>query len=162
VQEQHSTFNLPRPPPLQPIKTVDLDMFKMDKTTGSSLTHKQAEINKLFPAEASVMQRLSEGWYLSCIAYGIDPQNPPKMDKHFGTSRKHKKVPGNIFNNDFRDFIKAMNNRDVEYLLVGGYAVIIHGYRRSSGDMIFGSGVLKKIIKSLSQHLVISGYRFWI
>lgn len=42
---------------------------------------------------------------------------------------------GNIFNDDFRDFIQALNNHDVEYILVGGYAVILHGYRRVTGDM---------------------------
>jgi hypothetical protein len=41
----------------------------------------------------------------------------------------------NIFNDDFRDFIQALNNNNVEYLLVGGYAVILHGYRRVTGDM---------------------------
>src|SRR5579862_817627 len=41
----------------------------------------------------------------------------------------------NIFNDDFRDFIQALNNNKVEYLLVGGYAVILHGYRRATGDM---------------------------
>jgi hypothetical protein len=42
---------------------------------------------------------------------------------------------GNIFNNDFRDFLAALNNNCVEYLLVGGYAVILHGYPRVTGDM---------------------------
>lgn len=42
---------------------------------------------------------------------------------------------GNIFNDDFRDFIQALNNHEVEYILVGGYAVILHGYRRITGDM---------------------------
>ena len=41
----------------------------------------------------------------------------------------------NIFNDDFRDFIQALNNNGVEYILVGGYAVILHGYRRVTGDM---------------------------
>lgn len=40
-----------------------------------------------------------------------------------------------IFNDDFRDFIQALNNHDVEYILVGGYAVILHGYRRVTGDL---------------------------
>ena len=40
-----------------------------------------------------------------------------------------------IFNDDFRDFIQALNNNNVEYILVGGYAVILHGYRRVTGDM---------------------------
>ena len=42
---------------------------------------------------------------------------------------------GNIFNIDFQDFIKALNENNVEYMLVGGYAVILHGYSRTTGDM---------------------------
>ncbi len=41
----------------------------------------------------------------------------------------------NIFNDDFIDFLKALYNQKVEYLLVGGYAVILHGYIRSTADM---------------------------
>ena len=41
----------------------------------------------------------------------------------------------NIFHQDFRDFLQALNNNNVEYLLVGGYAVILHGYPRTTGDM---------------------------
>lgn len=40
-----------------------------------------------------------------------------------------------IFNPDFIDFLKFLNKNEVEYLLVGGYAVILHGYIRSTGDM---------------------------
>lgn len=42
---------------------------------------------------------------------------------------------GNIFNSDFREFIECFNKADVEYVLVGGYSVIIHGYSRTTGDM---------------------------
>ena len=42
---------------------------------------------------------------------------------------------GNIFNQDFQDFIKALNQAEVKYVLVGGYAVILHGYNRTTGDM---------------------------
>ncbi len=41
----------------------------------------------------------------------------------------------NIFNTDFQDFLKAFEDCDVEYVLVGGYSVIIHGYSRTTGDM---------------------------
>jgi hypothetical protein len=41
----------------------------------------------------------------------------------------------NIFNDDFREFIRSMNHHDVQYILVGGYAVILNGYRRATGDM---------------------------
>ena len=42
---------------------------------------------------------------------------------------------GNIFNEDFRDFIKALNNQNVEYILVGHFSVILNGYSRTTGDM---------------------------
>ncbi|HHH49394.1 MAG TPA: hypothetical protein ENK52_00260 [Saprospiraceae bacterium] len=41
----------------------------------------------------------------------------------------------NIFNDDFRDFIQALNKAKVKYILVGGYSVILHGFSRSTGDM---------------------------
>lgn len=40
-----------------------------------------------------------------------------------------------FFNDDFVDFLAALNKYKVEYLLVGGYAVILHGYVRSTADM---------------------------
>lgn len=42
---------------------------------------------------------------------------------------------GNIFNPDFQVFIRALNEADVRYVLVGGYAVILHGYNRTTGDL---------------------------
>lgn len=41
----------------------------------------------------------------------------------------------NIFNEDFQDFLIALNQHKVEYVLVGGYSVILHGYPRTTGDM---------------------------
>jgi hypothetical protein len=60
----------------------------MDKTTGKGMTYKEAEKNKIFTAEISYSQRLAEAWYLTCMAYGIDPENPPRMEKNFTSSRK--------------------------------------------------------------------------
>ncbi len=36
---------------------------------------------------------------------------------------------------DFSDFLQLLNSKGVRYLLLGGYAVIYHGYVRSTGDM---------------------------
>lgn len=41
----------------------------------------------------------------------------------------------NIFHEDFRDFLKALNEADARYILVGGYSVVLHGYSRTTGDM---------------------------
>jgi hypothetical protein len=42
---------------------------------------------------------------------------------------------GNIFRDDFRDFIETLNYQGVKYILVGGMAVIVHGHARVTGDM---------------------------
>jgi predicted nucleotidyltransferase len=41
----------------------------------------------------------------------------------------------NLFNPDFKDFLQALNQHDVDYMIVGGYAVIMHGYTRTTGDL---------------------------
>ena len=41
----------------------------------------------------------------------------------------------NILNRDFKDFILALNKFKVEYIIVCGYAVIYHGYNRTTGDL---------------------------
>lgn len=42
---------------------------------------------------------------------------------------------GNIFNQDFQEFILSLNEANVDYMLVGGYAVILYGYHRTTGDL---------------------------
>jgi predicted nucleotidyltransferase len=41
----------------------------------------------------------------------------------------------NIFDAYTFDLIKELNQNEVEYLVVGGYAVNYHGYRRTTGDI---------------------------
>ena len=36
---------------------------------------------------------------------------------------------------DFKEFLQLLNDHKVDYLLVGGYAVALHGYVRYTGDM---------------------------
>ena len=38
---------------------------------------------------------------------------------------------------DFKEFLRLLQANDVEYLLVGGYAVGLHGYPRPTGDIDF-------------------------
>ncbi len=40
-----------------------------------------------------------------------------------------------IFQDDFRDFIQALNDNKVSYIVVGGFAVILYGHARVTGDM---------------------------
>ena len=39
------------------------------------------------------------------------------------------------FPQDFSEFLKLLNDHNVEYLLVGGFAVAIYGYPRATADM---------------------------
>ena len=48
----------------------------------------------------------------------------------------HANMP-NIFNPAFKDFLKILSKNKVDYILVGGYAVILHGYIRSTGGYGF-------------------------
>lgn len=36
---------------------------------------------------------------------------------------------------DFKEFLKLLNSKNVEYLVIGGYAVGLYGYPRATGDM---------------------------
>jgi hypothetical protein len=36
---------------------------------------------------------------------------------------------------DFKEFLQLLSEHQVEYLLIGGYAVAYHGYPRTTGDM---------------------------
>lgn len=38
---------------------------------------------------------------------------------------------------DFKEFIQLLNKHQVEYLIVGGYAVALYGYPRYTGDIDF-------------------------
>jgi hypothetical protein len=36
---------------------------------------------------------------------------------------------------DFKEFFQLLNSHQVEYLIIGGYAVSYHGYPRATGDI---------------------------
>lgn len=40
-----------------------------------------------------------------------------------------------MFNRDFKEFIQLLNANQVKYLVVGGYAVSLHGYPRYTKDI---------------------------
>jgi len=40
-----------------------------------------------------------------------------------------------MFNQDFKEFIQSLNDNQVRYLVVGGYAVALHGYPRYTQDI---------------------------
>jgi predicted nucleotidyltransferase len=40
-----------------------------------------------------------------------------------------------MFPNDFKEFIRLLNAGAIEYLVIGGYAVGVHGHPRYTGDI---------------------------
>ncbi len=56
-------------------------------------------------------------------------------------------------NPDFRDMLLALNDADVDYMVVGAYAVAAHGYPRATGDIDIwvrtDSETAPKIMKAL-------------
>ncbi len=65
-------------------------MYKLDKTIARSGSFEDAENAKKFDATDSLSERLRQAWYLTCMAYGIDPENPSKMEKKLFSVRKHQ------------------------------------------------------------------------
>ncbi len=41
----------------------------------------------------------------------------------------------NIFIDEHQNLLRLLQQHNVEFLLIGGYAVIFHGYKRTTGDM---------------------------
>lgn len=56
---------------------------------------------------------------------------------------------------DFKEFLKLLNENKAEYLLIGGYAVGYYGYPRPTGDMDIWIKIseenAEKILKSLQE-----------
>ncbi|MCL4267025.1 MAG: hypothetical protein KJ069_27850 [Anaerolineae bacterium] len=40
-----------------------------------------------------------------------------------------------VVNQDFKEFIQSLNNNQVRYLIIGGYAVAFHGHPRYTKDL---------------------------
>jgi hypothetical protein len=54
-------------------------------------------------------------------------------------------MAGQVLPDDFREFLRLLNEADVGYLLVGGYAVGYHGYPRSTADMDIWARIMAEI-----------------
>ena len=46
-----------------------------------------------------------------------------------------KRLNRNLLNPDFVEFLQCLYSESVEAVLVGGYAVVLHGYFRTTGDL---------------------------
>ena len=58
-----------------------------------------------------------------------------------------------MFSQDFKEFLNALNAREVRYLVIGGYAVAFHGFPRYTKDIDLWIDPAKGNIHSLLQAL---------
>ncbi len=60
-----------------------------------------------------------------------------------------------MFSQDFKEFLKLLNENSVEYMVVGGYAVGFHGFPRYTGDIdIWVNATIsnaEKVLKTLDE-----------
>lgn len=59
-----------------------------------------------------------------------------------------------VLNPDFKEFFQLLNANEVRYLVIGGYAVALHGYPRYTKDIdiwIWVNSILR-ILKELFEH----------
>ena len=59
---------------------------------------------------------------------------------------------------DFKEFLQLINSNQVEYLLVGGFAVAHHGYPRATGDMDIWVAANRENESRLAKALVAFGF----
>jgi len=64
----------------------------------------------------------------------------------------------NGIGSDFREFIQLLNENNVEYIVVGGYAVAVHGFPRYTGDIDFWVKPTKPNAEKLEKVIIDFGF----
>jgi len=59
---------------------------------------------------------------------------------------------------DFKDFLKLLSEKNIQYLLIGGYAVGYHGYPRATNDMDIWIAVNPETAKQMVAVLIEFGF----
>jgi len=67
-----------------------LNNFRLDKTFGKAQTFEEADNNRAYWLQKDPLERLEAAWYLTAMAYGISPDNPPPIDRTIFSMRKHQ------------------------------------------------------------------------
>ena len=58
---------------------------------------------------------------------------------------------------DFRDFLSLLNEKGVDYLIVGGWALGVHGYVRATGDIDVWVGLSESNLDRLFEAMIAFG-----
>lgn len=63
--------------------------YRLDKSAFRIQTFEEASNNKAYWLSKSPSERWQAAWYLICCAYGLDPDNPPRLDRTAFSMRKN-------------------------------------------------------------------------
>jgi len=64
-------------------------MYKLDKTYAKAQTFREADSNQKYWKTKTYAERLRAAWYLTCMAYGLDPNKTHRLDRSVHSYRKH-------------------------------------------------------------------------
>ena len=66
-----------------------------------------------------------------------------------------------MLNQDFKEFIQLLNKNKVKYLVIGGYAVAIHGHPRYTKDIDIWLEMSEENSQKLIKALTEFGFGVW-
>jgi len=113
--------------------TKATDLYRLDRTAFKRQTAEEADNQDGYWLRKPPQERLRALMYLNAQVYGYVQSGPPKMDKSKFKCRR--RMQSEYLYQDFLEFIQALNENEVRYILAGGYAVVLHGYQRSTGHL---------------------------
>ena len=64
-------------------------MYRLDKNAFKVQTFQEADNTRLYWMKQTPSERMKAAWYLICSAYGIDYNNPPRLDRNQFSMRKN-------------------------------------------------------------------------
>jgi hypothetical protein len=66
-------------------------MYRLDRNAFKIKTFQEADHNTAYWLNKSAEERFAASWYLICQAWGIDPNDPPSLDRKAFSARKNPK-----------------------------------------------------------------------
>jgi hypothetical protein len=58
-----------------------MEHFRLDRTAFKIQSHQEAGHTRQYWLAKTPRERLAAAWFLTCAAYNLDCQNPPRMDR---------------------------------------------------------------------------------
>jgi hypothetical protein len=106
-------------------------VYRLDRTAFRIASFAEADNNCRYWLTKPVEERLRAANFLTRQAYNIAQDAVLRMDR----GQSGEDVASDVWLGDFSRLLAAFESCTVDYLLVGDYAVIIHGYSRPADKL---------------------------